>query len=103
MVTVTSLRPLSSARRVASVVEVRDGDTVVADDGVVGCVDRAVRSETGATVYLIVSIAVMVQRKRYPVVPASLVMAVDRSRSLVRVRGTRRMIGRLPETLPLVI
>jgi hypothetical protein len=81
---------------------VRVGDTVVADDGVVGSVDGVVSSEARTPVYVIVSVG-RVLRRKYPVVPCSLVTAVDRPRRLVRIRGRRDAIRRMPETLPLVL
>lgn len=100
--TVTVRHAHAISRRQASIAEVRAGDTVVADDGVLGLVDRVVRSEASTPVYLIVSVG-RILRRRYPVVPSSLVTDVDRRRRLVRIRGRRGTIGRLPETLPLVL
>jgi len=81
---------------------IREGDAVVAEDGVLGRVDRVVPSEARTPVYLVVR-AGRVLRRRYPVVPVSLVKRVDARRRLVEVRGPRGTIGRFPETLPLVL
>lgn len=90
------------SRRRPTVAEIRVGDTVVAQDGVLGCVDRVVRSEASTPVYLVVTVGRILRRK-YPVVPLSLITGVDRSRRLVRIRGRCGTIRRLPETLPLVL
>jgi len=89
-------------RRAESLVEARVGDTVVAQDGRLGRIDRIVRSETSAPVYLVVAVR-RLARRRYPVVPWSLVTAVDRSCQHVHIRGRRGSLGRLPETLPIVL
>jgi hypothetical protein len=92
-----SIAPCSSA-----VTAIREGDAVLAEDGMVGRIDRLILSETHVPVYLVVR-AGRTLRRRYPVVSVSLVTAVDASRSLVRLRGRCRQIGRLPETLPLLL
>lgn len=78
------------------------GDTVVARDGALGEIESVVRTETQDPVYVIVTVRKVVGR-RHPVVPWSLVSRVDRSRRRVHVQGRRRVVSRLPETLPLVI
>lgn len=85
-----------------SVAAIREGDAVVAEDGVLGRVDRLVRSEAHTPAYLIVR-AGRTLRRKYPVVPVSLVSGVDSRRRLVRLRGRCETIGQLPETLPLVL
>jgi len=85
-----------------NVAEPRVGDTVLAQDGEVGEIERIVRSEARAPIYVVVAVRRFVGR-RYPVVPWSLVTAVDKSRRRVHVRGRRGTISRLSETLPLVV
>ncbi len=82
--------------------EPRVGDTVVAQDGTLGEVESVIRTETSAPAYVFVTVRGFAGR-RYPVVPWSLVVAVDRSRHRVRVRGLRKTISRLSETVPLVV
>jgi hypothetical protein len=77
----------------------RADDAVVADDGFVGSVEEILQTEAGAPAYVIVRGGGLV-RRRYPVVPWSLVSAVDSAR---RVRGTCEVVRRLPETLPIVL
>ena len=89
----------AEARNVA---EPRVGDTVLAQDGEVGEIERIVRSEARTPIYVVVAVRRFV-RRRYPVVPWSLVTAVDRSRRRVHVRGRCGTISRLSETLPLVV
>lgn len=84
-----------------AVAAIHEGDAVVAEDGVLGRVDRLVRSDAPAPAYLVVR-AGRALRRRYPVVPVSLVTDVDSRRRLVRLRGRCETLGRLPETLPLV-
>lgn len=81
---------------------IREGDAVVAEDGVLGRVDRLVRSEARTPAYLVVR-AGRALKRRYPVVPVFLVTGVDSRRRLVEVRGSREAICRFPETLPLVL
>jgi hypothetical protein len=81
---------------------ITEGDAVVADDGVLGRVERLLSLEARAPVYLVVRIGRGL-RRRYPIVPVSLVEGVDTRRRLVRLRGKRKSIGRMPETLPLVL
>jgi hypothetical protein len=81
---------------------VRKGDAVMAEDGVVGHVEELVRSEALAPAYLIVR-ANRTLRRRYPVVPVSLISRVDPRRRLVELRGRREAIRGLPETVPLVL
>lgn len=82
--------------------EARVGDTVLAQDGDLGQIERIIRSETSKPVYVVVAVRRLVGR-RYPVIPWSLVTGVDRSRRRVHVRGRRGTISRLSETLPLVV
>lgn len=88
--------------RASAMVPVQAGDAVVASDGRLGRVERVIRSESRAPVYLVVSVGRAV-RRRYPVLPFTLVEAVDWRRRSVRVLGRRRTLQRLPETLPLVL
>lgn len=92
-----SIAPCSRAVRA-----IREGDAVIAEDGVLGRVDQLIRSETQVPIYLVVR-AGRTLRRRYPVVSVSLVAAVDSSRNLVQLRGRCDQIGRLPETLPLLL
>jgi PRC-barrel domain len=82
--------------------EVRVGDTVVAADGAVGRVERVIRTETSMPAYLVVA-ADRFLRRRYPVLPWSLVHGVDRAGRRVHVAGRRGRLGRLPESLPIVL
>ncbi|MEP7224478.1 MAG: PRC-barrel domain-containing protein [Actinomycetota bacterium] len=116
MTTHTYLRQANrtrAARRVASaprraqraetqVAEVRVGDTVVAQDGALGTIERIIRSETRAPIYVVVAVRGFL-RRRYPVVPWFLVTAVDRSRRSIHIRGRRALMSRFSETLPLVV
>lgn len=79
----------------------RVGDTVLAEDGVLGRVDRIIRSETEDLVYLVVASRSRV-RRRYPVIPSAFVAGIDRSRQRVYMRGLRTRLERLSESLPLV-
>ena len=90
------------ARRRPAIGAIREGDAVMAEDGTLGPVDRLVRSEADSPVYLVVR-AGRALRRRYPVVPVSLVTDVDARRRLVELRGHCEAISRLPETLPLVL
>lgn len=89
----------TEARNVA---EAHVGDTVLAQDGALGQIERIIRSETRKPVYVVVAVRRVVGR-RYPVVPWSLVTGVDRPRRQVHVRGRRGTISRLSEALPLVV
>ncbi len=80
----------------------RVGDTVLAQDGALGRIERVIRSETSMPVYVVVAVRRLVGR-RYPVIPWSLVTAVDRSRRRVYVRGRCGRISQFSETLPLVV
>jgi PRC-barrel domain len=80
----------------------RADDAVVADDGFVGSVEEILQTEAGAPAYVIVRGGGLV-RRRYPVVPWSLVSAVDSARRVLTVRGTCEVVRRLPETLPIVL
>jgi hypothetical protein len=104
MVAIAVREPLASvgvAERTPTAL-VRVGDTVVAEDGVLGRVDRVIRSEAKAPVFVVVSVGRFLRRK-YPVLPLSFVSGVDRSRKLVQVRGRCAAVRRLPETLPFVL
>jgi len=81
---------------------VREGDTVTAEDGCLGHVERLVRTEAHTPAYLVVR-AGRTLRRKYPVVPVSLIARVDPRRRLVELRGRRDTIRRLPETLPFVL
>jgi hypothetical protein len=74
----------------------------MAEDGALGRVEGLVRSEGLTPMYLIVR-AGRTLRRRYPVVPVSLVSQVDPRRRLVELRGRRDAIRRLPETVPFVL
>jgi len=84
------------------IAEARVGDTVLAQDGDLGQIERIIRSETSKPVYVVVAVRRLVGH-RYPVIPWSLVTAVDRSRRRVHVQGRCGTISRFPETLPLVV
>lgn len=81
---------------------VRVGDTVIAEDGTLGHVDRIIRAESRTPVYLVVAAGRSI-RRRYPLVPTCLVTGVDRARRAVHVRGRRRSMRSLPEHLPIVV
>jgi hypothetical protein len=78
------------------------GDRVVARDGEVGRIDRVVRSEARDPLYIVVAVGHLFSR-RYPIAPWSLVTHVDRARRQIHIRGRRRSVERLPETLPITI
>lgn len=78
------------------------GYLVVADDGPVGQIEIALEAPDPGTDYVVVRARGRLLG-RHPVVSSHLVCAVDRARHLVYVRGTRRQIRRLPESLPLAI
>jgi hypothetical protein len=80
----------------------REGDHVVARDGVLGQVDRIVRSDAEGPVYFVVSVGPRV-RRRYPILHRTLVTGVDRSSGKMYVRGHRRSLERLSERPPLII
>jgi len=82
--------------------EPQAGDTVVALDGVLGRVDRVIRSEGSAPVYLVVAAGRRL-RRRYPIVPSSLVTRIDRTRGRVHVRGQLQTLDQLSEQLPIVV
>jgi len=65
----------------------RVGDVVLSQDGPLGRVESVIRWP----------------RRRYPVIPSSLVATVDRRRGNVLLRGRRRALARLPETAPIVL
>jgi hypothetical protein len=74
------------------------GDEVIAADGSVGRVDRVLRSDDATPRYIVVAAGRV--RRRYPVLPCGLITSAEGD--VVRVRGQRRALRRLPETLPLV-
>lgn len=80
----------------------RVGDLVVAQDGTLGAVERVIATETSAPAYLVVAVGSRAWRK-YPIVPCALVTGIDRARRSVHIRGRRRSLGRLPESIPLVL
>lgn len=80
----------------------RVGDDVVAADGRLGRVECVLRAESAAPTYLVVAVGTRL-RRRYPVVPWGLVAGIDGARRRVHVRLERKALGRLPETLPLVV
>ena len=90
------------ADRVSSASAARVGDVVVAQDGTLGAVERVIVTETSAPAYLVVAVGSRI-RRRYPIVPCALVMGIDRARRRVHIRGRRRSLGRLPESIPLVL
>lgn len=75
------------------------GDIVVARDGKVGRVARLLRRENAALCYLVVATGRF--RRRYPVIECGLVTGVEAH--VVRVRGDRHTLRRLPEELPIVL
>lgn len=78
------------------------GDAVVASDGHVGRVERVLRRDgSGEAAFLVVAVRGRL-RRRHPVVPCALVVGIDAGRRVVRLRGTRRDVHSLPETVPLV-
>lgn len=85
-----------------AIAEARIGDTVVAEDGTLGEIERLIRTEAKTPAYVVIAVRRVVGR-RYPVMPWSLVTGVDRSQRRVHVRGRRRNLSRLSETLPLVV
>ena len=80
----------------------RIGDSVFAQDGELGRVERVVTSERFEPAFLVVSVR-RLARRRHPVVPWSLVRAVDRTRDRIYLRGPRRSLGRLSESVPIVL
>jgi hypothetical protein len=82
--------------------EAHVGDTVVAQDGALGRVERVIRSEAYAPAYLVVAARGRV-RRRYPILPWSLVTRVDRSTRRVHVRGRRGRLEDMSEALPIVL
>jgi hypothetical protein len=85
-----------------AVAAIREGDTVVAEDGVLGQIDGLVGPDACEHAYLVVRAGRALVR-RYPVVPVALVTGVDSRRRLVRLRGRCEALRRLPETLPIVL
>lgn len=90
-------RPLKAVPTVPSA-----GDTVLAEDGVVGNVQEILRTDAGVPAYVIVRVRGLL-RRRYPVVPWPLVVTVDGSRGIVRMQGSSEVITHLPETIPIVL
>ena len=78
------------------------GDTVIAADGPVGRVEHVLRTEAAEQRFVVVVVRRGL-RRRHPVVPVDLVAAIDRRHELVRLRGSRHRIMRLPESLPLLV
>lgn len=78
------------------------GDTVVTSDGVLGRVDSVIRSERANPAYLVVA-AGRLFRRRYPVIPWALVKNVDRSHRRIHLEGRRDRLGRLSESVPIVL
>ena len=81
---------------------IRAGDAVMAEDGVLGRVEWLVASEARTPAYLVVR-AGRLLRRRYPVVPVSLVAGFDSRQRLVELRGRCEAIRRLSETVPLAL
>jgi hypothetical protein len=78
------------------------GDSVYAGYGdPLGRVEQVITSEDSAPVFLVVSTGGLLKR-RYPVIPWSLVKGVDRRRRRLYLEGTKRVLARLSETLPIV-
>ncbi len=77
------------------------GDTVVAEDGPVGHVERVLRADAGPE-FVVVSVRSGL-RRRHPVVSCELVAAVDPQRDVVHVRGRSASIRGLSEALPLLL
>lgn len=75
------------------------GDDVVACDGRVGHVTRLLRTERAVPRYMIVATGRV--WRRYPVIECGLITEIDDH--VVRVRGSKRILSRLPEALPLVV
>lgn len=80
---------------------VAPGDVVVACDGRVGRIVRVLRTEVGVPRHVIVSAGRILPR--YPVLSCELITRVDPVERTVHVRGRRRTIRRLQETLPFVL
>jgi hypothetical protein len=80
----------------------REGDRVVAQDGDLGHVDRILRSEAAAPIYLVVAVRA-VGHRRYPILHCALITSIDCSKRRIYVRGRRRSLERLPESPPIVI
>jgi hypothetical protein len=81
---------------------IREGDSVVAEDGILGDIEAIVLSERRVPLFMIVRAGSLL-RPRYPVVPVSLVTGVDAARRMVDVRGQLAAMRRMPETIPLVL
>lgn len=78
-----------------------EGFHVLADDGLVGEVERALVPEKGIDPdYLVVRVPRLVGNRR-PVVSRALVSESDAARRVIWVRGSRAEIAALPEHLPL--
>lgn len=75
------------------------GDEVVAVDGSVGQISGILETERAVPRYMVV--ATRRFRRRYPVISCGLV--THTAGGVVRVRGERRALARLGESLPLVV
>lgn len=74
-----------------------------AEDGELGVVETPLFPPDGSVPdFLVVRVRDHL-RSRRPVVPAALVAAVDPALRVVRLRGSRDELSRLPEHLPLAI
>jgi hypothetical protein len=80
-----------------------EGCQVLAEDGLVGEVERPLFPPDGNEPdYLVVRVRKRVWG-RVPVISTALVVAIDAARGLIWVRGDRERIAGLPEHLPLAI
>jgi hypothetical protein len=80
-----------------------EGYQVLAEDGLVGEVERPLFPPDGNEPdYLVVRVRKRVWG-RVPVISTALVVAIDPARGLIWVRGDRERIAGLPEHLPLAI
>ncbi len=79
------------------------GFAIEADDGLVGTVETPLfPPDGGAPDFLVLRVRDRLSTRR-PVLPAALVDGVDPERKVVRVRGTRAQVMKLPEQVPLAI
>lgn len=92
-----SMEPAGSEQRRLAVAA---GDVVVASDGAVGRVEQVIRSEDGLPRHLVVAAGWVL--RRHPVISCELVTTVDAPHHTIHVRGDRRTLQHLKETLPLV-